>query len=213
MTNCIKVKKYLESVIESMNDAVFISYTDGNFLIFNEAYAKYHRFKDKNEAYNTLNEFPENFKGYFSDGTLASMDMWPVSRALRGETGSNSELMVERTDIGEKWWGSYSFAPIKDENGEINGCVVISRDITELKMVEDELKKKVDLLDISYEAIFSWGHDEGIVSWNQGAERLYGYTYDEVMDKLAINCLKLNSILNLTNSRKYLLRTRCGPVE
>ena len=181
-------KNYLESVIESMNDAVFISDAQGNFLIFNEAYATYHRFKNKDEAYKKLSEFPEHFNGYFADGTLAPMDMWPVSRALKGETGSNSELMIERTDIGEKWWGSYSFAPIKDENGHINGCVVVSRDITELKKSENALKESEQKHRRFFESnllgVIYWNMDNEIVDANDKFLEIVGYTRADLKNGL-----------------------------
>ena len=70
-------------------------------------------------------------------------------------------------------------------------------------MAEQELKKGAALLDISYEAIFSWDYDEGIVSWNKGAERLYGYTNEEAVGQVSQELLKPSSLLNLMNSRKY----------
>jgi PAS domain S-box-containing protein len=81
----IESKNKLEAVIESMTDSVFVKDVEGNFINFNEAYATYHRFNDKEDAYKMIIEHLDTFNGYFPDGTLAPMDMWPVSRALRGE--------------------------------------------------------------------------------------------------------------------------------
>lgn len=39
------------------------------------------------------------------------------------------------------------------------------------------------LLDLSYEPIFVWDWDGGIIQWNAGAEKLYGYSRSEVIGK------------------------------
>jgi len=131
----------LEAVIESMNDAVFISDKEGNFIDFNEAFATYHKFKNKEECYKTLSEYPDYVNVYFDNGTLAPLDMWAVPRALRGETVSNAEYIIERKDTGDEWWGSYSFGPIRDKKGAITGSVVVARDITEIKENEKRLRE------------------------------------------------------------------------
>lgn len=73
--------------------------------------------------------------------TLLSLDMWAVPRALRGETKFNEEYLLKRKDTGEEWWGSYSFAPIKNKKGQITGSVVVGRDITSVKSSEIKLKE------------------------------------------------------------------------
>ena len=136
----LKSKTELEAVFESMTDAVFVSDIQGNFIDFNEAFATFHLFKNKEECYKTLAEYPDYIDVYFPDGTLAALDMWAVPRALRGETVSYAEYILRRKDTGEKWWGSYSFGPIRDKAGKITGSVVVGRDITERKKAEEELK-------------------------------------------------------------------------
>jgi PAS domain S-box-containing protein len=127
----------LQAVFESMNDAVFVSDTNGNFIDFNEGFATFYKFRNKEECYKTLAEYPDYIDVYFADGTLAPLDMWAVPRALRGETVSYAEYILQRKDTGEKWWGSYSFGPIKDRDGNIVGSVVVGRDITERKRSEE----------------------------------------------------------------------------
>ncbi|MGZ7209288.1 MAG: PAS domain-containing sensor histidine kinase [Methanobacterium sp.] len=143
----IENKNKLETVIESMNDAVFISDTEGNFINFNEAFATYHKFKNKEEAYKALHEYPDYVDVCFPDGTFAPLDMWAVPRALRGEIVSNAEYILRRKDTGEKWWGSYSFGPIRDNEGKIIGSVVVGRDITKIKKAEKELRDAHDTLE------------------------------------------------------------------
>lgn len=143
----------LAVALASMTDAVFISDADGNFLEFNDAFATFHRFRDKAECAKTLKEYPEFLEVYMADGTLAPFEMWAVPRALRGETGTNVEYSLKRKDTGETWAGSYSFAPIRDEQGKITGSVVSGRDITAQKQAEKELREKHAELKRAYERV------------------------------------------------------------
>ena len=136
----------LEAALNSMTDAVFISDTLGNFIEFNDAFATFHKFKNKDECAKTLAEYPEFLDVFMADGTLAPLDMWAVSRALRGEVVTDAEYTLRRKDTGETWFGSYNFAPIRDKDGTIIGSVVIGRDITERKRaVEDLRQSRADL--------------------------------------------------------------------
>ena len=63
------------------------------------------------------------------DGKLIPLDLWAVPCALRGETSTNSEFGFRRKDTGESWIGSYSYGPIRDQDGAIVGSVVVVRDV------------------------------------------------------------------------------------
>jgi PAS domain S-box-containing protein len=128
----------LDAALDSMTDAVFISDTQGNFIDFNNAFATFHKFKNKDECAKTLAEYPEFLDVFMADGTLAPLDMWAVPRALRGEVVNDAEYTLRRKDTGETWVGSYNFAPIRDKDGTIVGSVVVGRDITKRKQAEEE---------------------------------------------------------------------------
>jgi PAS domain S-box-containing protein len=126
----------LETALASMTDAVFISDSQGRFIHCNDAFATFHKFKNKDECAKTLAEYPAFLDIYKANGELVPLDQWVVSRALRGETGTNEEYTLHRKDTGEKWIGSYSYAPICDRSGNITGAVVVGRDITNRKEAE-----------------------------------------------------------------------------
>jgi PAS domain S-box-containing protein len=148
-----KSKAKLEAALDSMTNAVFISDTQGNFIEFNNAFATFHKFKNKDECAKTLAEYPEFLDVFMADGTPAPLDMWAVPRALRGEIVTDAEYTLRRKDTGETWVGSYNFAPIRDKDGAIVGSVVIGRDITERKRAEEALREAYEELQVQSEGI------------------------------------------------------------
>jgi PAS domain S-box-containing protein len=136
----------LEAALASMSDAVFISDTEGRFIEFNDAFATFHKFRNKEECAKTFAEYPEILDVFTSDGELAPVEQWAVPRALRGETATNAEYALRRKDTGETWVGNYTLAPIRNKDGMIVGSVVSGRDITEQKKAEEELRKYRDHL-------------------------------------------------------------------
>jgi two-component sensor histidine kinase/PAS domain-containing protein len=139
-----KGRAELDAALASMTDAVFISDATGQFINFNDAFASFHKFRDKAECAKKLSDYPDFLDVFTTDGQLAPLDMWAVPRALRGETVTNAEYRLQRKDTGETWVGSYSFSPIHDNHGAIVGSVVVGRDITENKRAEEGLRSALE---------------------------------------------------------------------
>ncbi len=131
----------LETALASMTDAVFISDAQGRLINSNDAFATFHRFRSKDECSKTLAEYPDFLDVFMADGEPVPLDQLAVHRALRGETVMNAEYFLRRKDTGETWVGSYSFGPIRDQDGVIVGSVVVGRDITDRKKSEEELRR------------------------------------------------------------------------
>jgi PAS domain S-box-containing protein len=130
----------LEAALHSMSDAVCISDVQGRFINFNEAFATFHRFANKEECRKTLAEYPALLEAFMANGEPVSLDQWAVPRALRGETATGVEYRLRRKDTGQTWIGSYSFAPIRSPAGQITGSVVSARDVTELTRGQTEFE-------------------------------------------------------------------------
>ena len=64
---------------------------------------------------------------------------------------------------------------------KLSGYVVVYRDITEHKHAEETIKQQADLIRMSFDAIIVGKFDGGIESWNEGAEKLYGYSESEAV--------------------------------
>ncbi|MCX6046758.1 MAG: PAS domain S-box protein [Chloroflexi bacterium] len=66
----------------------------------------------------------------------------------------------------------------------------IFRDVTERKAAEATLRRQSLMLEQTHDAIFMWDIGGSITYWNQGAERLYGYTKTEAIGQISHNLLQ-----------------------
>ncbi|MEG4579715.1 PAS domain S-box protein [Microcoleus sp. MON1_C5] len=72
-------------------------------------------------------------------------------------------------------------APWRDNQGNILGIIGITRDISDRKKVEQTLRQTLEILDLASDSIIIRDMDDRIIYWNQGAEKLYGWTKAEVV--------------------------------
>lgn len=103
----------------------------------------------------------------------------PSARKL----GTGKDLMAKKKD-GSEFFAEISLTPlmIKQELFVL-ACVV---DISERKNADLIQSRLASIVEWSDDAIISKTLDGKIVSWNKGAERLFGYTAEEVVNNSAL---------------------------
>jgi PAS domain S-box-containing protein len=84
--------------------------------------------------------------------------------------------------------GSYAFVydrayAVRDVEGKPLRMVGSMMNVTERKRAEEELQRFAGIVASSHDAILSKTLDGTILSWNPGAEALYGYTAEEAIGK------------------------------
>ncbi|MEG3972832.1 PAS domain S-box protein [Microcoleus sp. T2B6] len=93
-----------------------------------------------------------------------------------------TETYEEDVSDGEKTATFFTTkAPWRDGNGNILGIIATTRDISDRKKVEQTLRQTLEILDLASDGIIIRDMDDRIIYWNQGAEKLYGWTKAEVV--------------------------------
>jgi PAS domain S-box-containing protein len=74
-----------------------------------------------------------------------------------------------------------SAAPIQGGDGNIAGVVLVFRDVTERRKVEQSTRFLASIVESSDDAIVGKDVNGIVTSWNRGAERIFGYSADEMV--------------------------------
>ena len=76
-----------------------------------------------------------------------------------------------------------SAAPIRGQAGELQGAVLVFRDITARRKAEHTQRLLAGIVEFSDDAIISKDVNGIVTSWNKGAEQIFGYSAEEMIGK------------------------------
>jgi PAS domain S-box-containing protein len=167
-----EARAFLAAIVESSEDAIFSYVPSGAILTWNRGA-----------------ELVLGYQAAEAIGQPVSMLLAPerqrrlaefTGRVLQGHRVSQYETRFLRKD-GRKVPVSVTADPIKMPGGEVAGIAVILRDTSALQEAARDRALLASIVESSSDAIHAVSLDGTVVSWNRGAEALFGYTSQEII--------------------------------
>jgi len=89
---------------------------------------------------------------------------------------------------GSQFWANVIITALRDESGKLVGYSKITRDLTERRLTDEALRQTEERFRLLVDgvpdyAIYMLDPDGIVSSWNSGAERIKGYTSEEIIGK------------------------------
>lgn len=103
-----------------------------------------------------------------------------IGQIARGKKIDHFET-VRRAKDGRDVYLSVTVSPVIDANGKIIGASKVARDISAHKQAAEKKGLLTAIANSSDDTIVSKTLEGTITSWNQGAERMFGYTEQEAL--------------------------------
>ncbi len=172
---------------------------DGRYRLLVEAVTDYAIYMlDPTGIISSWNAGAARFKGYTADEIVGqhfsrfytdedrAAGLPERALATAAATGQfEAEGWRVRKD-GTRFWASVVIDPIRDQRGELVGFAKVTRDRTERRAAEEELRRSQEQFQILVQAVTDYAiymldPDGYVASWNAGAERIKGYTAAEIV--------------------------------
>jgi len=185
-TRVTQQREVFRVTLRSIGDAVLTTDTEGRITYINEVAESLTGWSHKD----ALGQPLERVFQILNEVTRQPVEN-PATRSLREGVvvGLANHTVLIKKD-GNECPIDDSAAPIRDEQGYVSGCVLIFRDVSAQRLIERDKANQLltarllaSIVETSNDAIISKSLDGIIQSWNAGAERVFGFTAEEVLGR------------------------------
>lgn len=168
-----------KNLIASLPVAFYTTNEQGVITLYNEAAAKLWARRPQIGK----DKWCGSWKIFEADGvTRVPLDKCPMAVCLKEKRKviADTHFIVERPDGTRRSFIPFA-EPIYDANGKMTGAVNTLIDVTESKRAEIANAKLAAIVQFSEDAIVSKTTKGIVTSWNPSAQKLFGYTAEEMI--------------------------------
>jgi PAS domain S-box-containing protein len=163
---------HLAAIVESSSDAILSETLEGVILTWNKAAERLYGYTAEETVGKSASRLVPTDRPHEAEDILV--------RASQGKAIDRFESFRVRKN-GSLVPVSLTISPIRNKSGTVVGVSTIARDTTERRRADRLRFQLAAIIESSDDAILSKSLDGVVLTWNRAAERLYGYTADEIV--------------------------------
>jgi two-component system, cell cycle sensor histidine kinase and response regulator CckA len=194
----------LQGITEGTTDAVFVKDLEGRYVMVNSAGARGLGLTVQEVIGKTAVELHGQEHGREIMERDRQLMQSGEAQTFEEKGSTNGIVRIYHSTKG----------PFREGNGKIVGLLGISRDITDRKHAEEEMRRSQQKLHIHFEhtplAVVEWDLDFRVVAWNPSAERIFGYSREEALGQHASFIVPLQFREHVAKIWQELVRQRGG---
>jgi len=172
----VQAAQLTAAVVQYSDDAIMASTLEGTITSWNPAAERIYGYSS--------GEVIGKYAGLLSPDERAGELRENLSRIRADQTVERLETIRVRKD-GTVFPASITMAPIREEDGAIVGASVICRDVTAQRKAFEAAQHIAAIVEGSNDSIIGSTLEGIITSWNPAAERMYGYSPQEMIGQSA----------------------------
>jgi PAS domain S-box-containing protein len=172
----IQSAQLIEAIVESSDDAIISGTPEGIITTWNPAAVRIYGY--------SVDEITGQSGSVLIPADRAGEMDAIRAKIMAGQAVGHFVTTRVRKD-GTEVPISLSIAPILDEGGAVVGASSIHRDVTGERKAFEVAQRMAAIVEGSQDAIFGCELDGTIMSWNPAAERMYGYSREEIVGRRA----------------------------
>jgi len=176
----------LAVILKTIADGIIVSDGMGKIIYANDAAARILRYDSVESLVSTTPlEVFDRFVVTDEHGAPLEPAALPGARVLAGESYAEAVVRWHDKRAGTDGFSIVRATPVYDELRRVRYAVNVFHDITSLKQAQRAVHDLAAVVEAAEDAIVARTLDGVVLSWNPGAERLYGYAAREIVGKPA----------------------------
>ncbi len=178
-----------DTIFNSISDGVVVTDQEGNFLLVNPSAE---RIVGMGATETIPDEWAETYGTFYPDKvTPFPSDQLPLVHAMQGKITDAVDVFIRNQENPDGSFISVYGRPLRDQQSEVRGGVIVFRDVTKIKHAEarleqtiDEMEKQAQLMDTIFDNMSDGvvvADDKGqYIMANPAAEKMIGQDFEDL---------------------------------